>query len=197
MAISLTILQSLVYNIPSAWTTGIQDGQCVADWWPSISSKYIYTMIGLIFQYALPLIIFVYCYSRIAIELRKRAQVNPINVIDQSTSRHAHKDSTTNRSQVNVIKTMVYISSSYAVLGFVSTCGDIASCFDVDGVMNSETWYLVSVILIFINVVLDALVYAICHGDVRKRLCGLIVISKTHFTTVTVRSTNALTSEQF
>ena len=106
----------------------------------------------------------IYCYVHIVIKLRRKTAI----VAPLPSTQDAHSREGISKSQVNVIKTMVLISMTYALSSFCSYFGYVAWPFDENAAMESTTMYYVNILLYFINVWLDPFIYFISNKEIRR-----------------------------
>ena len=126
-----TYIQGIVFNLPAIWTSGIGiDGYCYNYYfWYNSTSKLAYAWMTLFWWHVKPLTIFVYCYGRIVVELRKRIKITPIciSVGTQSTSLNnqsqSSKSSRCNESQVSKICQSSHINQSQSIKSIKTESG--------------------------------------------------------------------------
>ena len=171
-AIPISVLNGILINIPIAWTTRVIDGQCFAyAIWQNASDSVTYISVLIMWQYVIPLSMFVYCYGRILIKIKQSART--LNGPSQSTtvshgSHPSSNNSSSNRSQMNVIRTMIIISSAYAVCWCPNMAWFALTTFSAIG--QSDEFNYISVFLLFFNVCLDPFIYTASHAFVRKNI---------------------------
>ena len=135
------------------------------------SDSVVYLCVLITWQYVIPLILFVYCYGRILITIKQSASL--LNGPPQSTtvshgSHPSNNNSSSNRSQMNVIRTMIIISSAYAVCWCPNIAWYALTMFNAIG--PSDEFNYISVFLLFFNVCLDPFIYTASHAFVRKNI---------------------------
>ena len=153
-------------NIPMFWTSMVgEDGVCYYyETWPDATSMQVYAILTTLWLYVASLAIMIYCYVHIVIKLRRKtATVAPL-----PSTKDVHSHEGISKSQVNVIKTMVLISMTYALSSFCSYFGYVVWSFDENTAMESFTMYYVNILLYFMNVWLDPFIYFISNKEIRR-----------------------------
>ena len=180
LAVTFTILQSVLMNIPMLWTSVVDDlGRCNAfSLWSNPVDNQIYSITVAAWLYIILLAILLYCYERIVRKLNKQTStVTPGTITtttNQPDSNTNNQESSTNRSQVGVIKTMIIISVTYAITSFLKYIGYIAWSFDNGSVLGQIPQYWVNVALYFLNAWLDPFIYVLSHRDMRRQFLNYI-----------------------
>ena len=177
------------------------------DIWPSRNSQIAYIWIHMTWQYLLLLVVFVFCYGNIVKVVRKRMKITTVKVyqvepalnnnsVNQVTNHaqhvQSHAQQPTNHSQdptshaqqepcskreVNIVKTMVIISLSYAITNFPSLFFSICWAHDVIFTATNKNIALYnSIIFVFfyINICLNPFIYVASHKDVKKQLKSIL-----------------------
>jgi len=103
---------SFIDNIAVVFpTSDVIDGVCAYAVWQSPAAKVFYTVWNFLSFYVIILFIFVFCYWRIVLVIRRQARV---------MASHADSGSNAAQNQLNeiqssVIKTMIFVSACYAI----------------------------------------------------------------------------------
>ena len=178
----VTVLNVLISSVPFWMSPSVIDDQCV--WylpWPGHASESIYAVFTVIWFYLCPLITFVYCYGWIVIQLRRRFRVSTITVTTatnatsatcQSVAKPAQQEQS-NKSEVNVIKTMIIISLAFLLTNFIDSVGYVVYMFvNIPDDIVTEIFSLkfISEFLRYINICLDPFVYAFSHPAIKNQL---------------------------
>ena len=173
-AIAFTYVQSVLINCPIVWTSGFgADGICYTlELWSDFSSQESYSLIILIWQYLFLLITFIFCYGKIILKLRKKTKIEPISLAGQSTENQAataSQGTSVNRNQMNVIKTMIIISLSYAVTMFPNGFGYVGYAFGYQFFQDLSVYYF-EVGFMLINLCLNPFIYVLSHDAIRNEI---------------------------
>ena len=112
-AVALAWISGFVHVTPLTFTTsGVVDGVCYGYvMWKSRVSQMAYGIFYFLSHYVIILIIFIFCYWRILIAIRRQAQV----MADHGPSTYQAQ---ANQIQSSVVKTMILVSGFYAVSDF-------------------------------------------------------------------------------
>jgi len=112
-AIAFTWIASLVYNAAVVFpTSSVTDGAChTYVVWKNDASKLILFIWKFLSFYVLMLLLFIFCYWRILVVIRRQAQV----MAGHNPGGPGAGQSQTSQMQTNVIKTMIIVSAFYAV----------------------------------------------------------------------------------
>ena len=172
LAVAFTLLQSFLVDIPMLWTSVLNDtGQCYGiSLDVNTTSDRVYSIFEATWLYITVLSALIFCYGRILVKLK---QANLKDGPGEATT-EGHQAEGMNRSQVNVIKTMIIISASYAVTSFLYFFGYMASSYDISTVLGSATSYYVEIGLFFLNAWLDPFIYVLSLKEVRQQFVKCI-----------------------
>ena len=162
------IVSSIMFNIPTFWTTIIdQNGGCLAyQYWQSSASFQVYTTTLVLWGYVGLLIELIYCYGCIVVKLKKNISVTH----DSKSNDGVSQEGSISKDQVNVIKTMILISLTYAATTVFIHLGYMAVSFGDTVLIGSDTTYYAFVSLYFMNAWLDPFIYAISNREVRRKI---------------------------
>ena len=112
-AMAFAWIASVVYNVTSVFsTTVVVNGTCRP--YASFKNKFakaFYLIFSFLSFYVVILFIFIFCYGRILIVIRRQAMVMASHTTPQSSITQTQS----NKIKTNVIKTMVLVSALYAV----------------------------------------------------------------------------------
>jgi len=113
-AMAFAWIASVVYIVTVVFsTTVVVNGTCRP--YTSFKNKFaksFYTIFSFLSFYVVILFIFIFCYGRILVVIRRQAKVMASHTIPQSSI----TQTLSNKIQTNVIKTMVLVSALYAVM---------------------------------------------------------------------------------
>ena len=85
-----------------------------------------------------------------------------------SQCKPANKEEGISKHQINVIKTMIIISVTFAVTTFMDNYGFIDWAFDNTTSMITLLPYFINVTLFYLNVWIDPFIYVLGNSDIRK-----------------------------
>jgi len=113
-AIAFAWIGSVVYNATAVFSTTILvNGTCLSYVaFRDESAKLFYVIWNVLCFYVIVLFIFIFCYGRILMTIRRQAKV----MASHNTSQSSTNQTQSNQIQTNVIKTMIFVSAFYAVL---------------------------------------------------------------------------------
>ena len=178
LAVAFTLLQSFLVDMPMMWASILGGaGQCNGTYHDvNTVSVRVYSTFQAAWMYVTVLSALIFCYGRIIVKLK----LANLKVGPGEAATGGHQAERVNRSQVNVIKTMIIISASYAVTSFMYFFGYVALSYDLSPVLNSPTSYYVEVGLFFLNAWLDPFIYVLSHKDVRQQFVKYISCLKSN-----------------
>jgi len=113
LAIVFSWFASLVYNIIFVLLTStVLDGKCYAyAIWSSTAARVLFCIWNFLSFYVVILLIFLFCYWRILVVIRRQASV----MAGYSAAGPSTAQTHSNQIQTNVIKTMIIVSIFYAI----------------------------------------------------------------------------------
>ena len=122
--------------------------------------------------FLLPLMIFIYCYGRIVVVIRRQMRVMAGHNAEGSSQMNASQ-AQSKRAEWNVIKTMIIVSIAFIVCLFPV---NLYSVIVVVSGLTSDLWalYYPVVFLVYLNVCMNPFIYATKHEGVRHQLARLI-----------------------
>jgi len=171
-AMAFSWIVSFATNVVAVFpTSAVMDGTCYAYMiWKNETVRIIYYIYNFVFFYAIILFIFIFCYWRILIVIRRHAKVmarhnaaaGPGTAPTQAQI-HSHQ------IQSNVIKTQISVSAFYAIAWlpcyiymFLLILNPNPTLFD--------GFYYASVIIAFLYMCTNPFIYATKFDPVRKVL---------------------------
>jgi len=116
-AMAFAWIISFVTNVAVAIpTSAVIDGTCHSYeiWW-SNTARIIYFTWNILVFYVVIILIFIFCYWRILIVIRRQARVMATHAAAGPSTSQAHAQTQYNQIQSNVIKTMIFVSAFYAI----------------------------------------------------------------------------------
>lgn len=172
-AIPITWLNGILTNITTLAASEIIDGVCYPFCvWPNSLTATAYSVFTVVWEYVIPLVMFVYCYWHILVVIRVQTKVfqcGPGSVGPNSES--LAQQANINKSQMNIVVTMIAISVAFVV------CWTPNQIFNTLFMLNIEqdlSLYSFTVFMIFLNTTLNPFIYAAKLDPVRKGLRKMI-----------------------
>jgi len=111
-------IASIIYILPVVFaTTAVVDGACYPyAFWKNQMNRLIYALWDFMFRYVMLLLIFIFCYWRILVVIRRQARViaSHNDAVGPSTA----TGQTLSNQQSNVVKTMILVSAFFAISWF-------------------------------------------------------------------------------
>jgi len=177
-AMAFSWFVGIVYNVVIVvFSSAVIDGVCYSYvFFESYVAEAVAFFLYFLFFYFVILAIFIFCYGRILVAIRRQAQVMASHNATGSNAAQAQS----NKIQTNVIKTMIFVSAFYAIaylpnmvyclLGSVKLVSNLSL---VDNV------YYATEFLAFLYTSANPFIYAIKFDPVRKILVTMIPCKKT------------------
>jgi len=165
-------ISSIIWNVALVFeTTAVIDGVCYAyAFWKDKTAILIHTIWNFTSCYVIILLIFIFCYWRILVVIRRQASIMAgYNSTGNALAR-------SNQMQSNVTKTMIFVSALYAISWLPSHV--YVFLFTLSPTIPGSGYYA-SVFFSFLYVCLNPFVYAIKFDPVRKILLRMIPCKKT------------------
>ena len=154
-------------NIVFVWTSEVVDGVCDSYYyWPSGPSFVAYGGFVMVWEFAIPLILFVYLYGRILLFVRQRSQALNESHANQATA--TSLQTSAHRSQMNITVTMIIVSSTFVLFWLPNQLFYLLTF--INSAYNVGVVYYPTVFLIFLNVCTNPLIYAAKHEEVKSRI---------------------------
>jgi len=168
-------ITAIMFNVPVVLSTMVlEDGLCdVYVTWATPGGKTIYGTSNIVIFLIMPLIIFVYCYGRIVVVMRRQMRVMAGHNAEAGSSQANASQIQSKRIKWNIVKTMVIVT----VVFIMSWCPNNILYMVSDHIpMTSHllVGYYPTVFMIYLNVSLNPFIYATKHEGVRKKLADLL-----------------------
>jgi len=179
-AIAFAWIGSVVYIVTWMFsTTAVMHGICIpyAIFKNKFAMIFHYTWYILSF-YVIILFIFIFCYGRILIVIRRQAKV----MASYTGSQSSISQRRSNKIQTNVIKTMIIVSVFYASLWSPYYISLLIKKLLPNVIMDPQTkyvWYYVSVFSAFLYTCMNPFIYATKFKPVKQVLLHMIPWKKT------------------
>lgn len=183
--ITFTWTNGILLNISVFFTSKVENGNCYTfAVWPQEYSSKVYSYFLVTWQFLIPLSLFVFFYGSILFTMRQRNRViHGTNYNNEDMPNSVQQNA--QRSQMNVIVTMISISLAFALCWSPNQIYVILLLADLkfDGL---TTYYYVSMLLIFFNTCLNPFIYASKHEAVRKNLKEMFLKTKATIEIITI-----------
>jgi hypothetical protein len=161
------------------FTSDIEDGQCLAVViWKKKSDNIIYGIWYYLYYFQLPLILFIFCYGRILLVIRRQNRIFHAQHHQQGESSNsaAMQKCQLNRNQMNAIKTMIMLTTFFAVSWLPNHVYYlIINVADASLNLLNDGWYG-TLFVAFFNICANPIVYVASYDDVKiyiaKKLRG-------------------------
>jgi len=164
-------LVGIVYNTAITFaTSGVVDGVCYAAVFYNSHADLLASVISyMVFFYVIIIVLFIFCYGRILIIVRRQAHVMAAHSAAGSSTAHTQS----NQLQTNVIKTMILVSAFFA-MAWMPLYG-----YHIHLLLNPyETFvdgrYYVSMFIAFFYICANPFIYATKFNPVKKVLRDMI-----------------------
>ena len=156
-------------------TTDVVNGLCYSYvFWSSYESQVAYGIWYFLFFFVVMLAIFVFCYGRILIIIRRQASIMASHNAAASSSRQVKA----NQMQANVVKTMIFVSAFYAVSDLPMSVYYLLLNIHTTLTLLESGYYTV-LFVSFLYICTNPFVYAAKFDPVKRILLRLIPCSKT------------------
>jgi len=173
-AVAFSWIAGILSMGPLGYVTSIVvEGSCVGFllYFQSPEIKTGYGAWNFLSFFLIPLIMFVYCYGRIVMVMRKQMRVMAGHNAEGSAQNASQAQS--NRIKWNVIKTMIIVSAFFILCWFPLNIYIVV----VENPMETSEFtigYLMTVFLPYVNISVNPFIYAIKHEGVRSVLVRMI-----------------------
>src|SRR6218665_1577809 len=174
--IPLTWIIGVLKNIAGIWTSAVIDGICNGfSYWPTAELATGFAIFNLIWQFFLPLLLFIYSYWHILAVVRGQMKVFSGHQDNDTVA----QQTAANKAQMNVITTMIGICLAFFVCW---TPNQIYFLLTIIGYELDNQIYYVTVFLIFLNTNLNPFIYAVKHEAVKRGLRQMFGITANNIT---------------
>ena len=172
-AVAFAWLVGIVYNNIMAFaTSAVIDGVCYYAVFEGDLQRTAFNIWYFISFYVIILVIFIFCYWRILVVVRRQA-----SAMSGYSGPSATAQAQSNQMQANVIKTMIFVSGFYAI---TQLPGNVYLQFTLDPNLNFiQSGYYVATFIAFCYTCANPFIYATKFDPVRKVLSGILPCKKT------------------
>ena len=173
MAIAFVWISATTYNMAVVFSTSrVIDGVCYSyTLWESRMAATIHGIWHFISFHVIVLIGFVFCYGHILIVIRRQTRVMAAH------SRSSTTQTSSNKAQSNVIKTMILVCALYAITATPDHIWYLL--VDVLNLPLSGSVHYATTFITFLYICTNPFIYAAKFDAVRRELSRLIVCMKT------------------
>jgi len=170
-------IASIVYNLAVVFpTTIVLDGEChVFVFFTSKSAQMVQLFWDFLSFYVLILVIFIFCYGRILVAVRRQARVTAGHSAAGSSAGQAQL----NHIQTDVIKTMILVCVFYAIFWLPMNTVILLWSLAPHLHKQLDTAYYISMFLAFLYICTNPFIYAAKFHPVKQVLIGMITCKKT------------------
>jgi len=157
-------------------TSAVIDGVCYAyAFWESPYARLAYGIFSIFFFYVLVFILFVFCYWRILVVVRRQARVMAGHSAAGSSTTQSQSQS--HQIQTNIIKTLILVSAAFAICDLPVT---VYNVMGFAGMLSSyDAGYYVSMFVSFLYICANPFIYATKFDPVKRVLLSLIPCKNT------------------
>jgi len=167
----IAVVNNIVVVFP---TSGVIYGVCYGyAFWKNQTARIFYFIFNFLAFYAIVLFTFVFCYWRILLAIRRQARVMTSHSGSASNAAQIHY----NQIQSNVTKTMIFISTCYALSWLPAYIGFVSFTLHPRPTYNGRFYGVL--LLAYSYMCTNPFIYATKLDPVRKVLMRLILCKKT------------------
>lgn len=168
------------YMIPTARL--VNGGSCtVYSVYPSVTVQRFNGVLTICVQFFIPLVVLIYCYTRMALVLRSRVQPKPDSERGASANGSSGKNVMSNnmsRARRNIIKTLAVVSFCFVVCWIWNQIFFLMYNLGYDADFTS-TFYHFTVVAVFCNCCINPFIYAAKYEQFQDGLKKLFCRTKT------------------
>jgi len=168
-------IAGIMFNVPVVISTMLlEDGLCrIYMTWATPEGQVIFGTSVIVIFFVVPLVVFIYCYGRIIIVMRRQMCVMAGHNVEAGGSQANASQIRSKRIKWNIAKTMLTVS----VVFIISWCPNNIIYMISDH--TSITSHLIigyypTVFMIYLNVCLNPFIYATKHEGVKQKLADLL-----------------------
>jgi len=178
LAVAFSWIGSFTYGeIVVFLTSAVVDGACYAyRFWVSETARICFDVWNFVSFYVITLLIFIFCYWRILVVIRRQASVMAgyDDAAGPSTAQ-----TVCNQLQSSVVKTMIFVSAFYAIARLPTYIYIFNIDLNPNAAVTDGTSYYAIVIIAFLYTCTNPFIYAIKFDPVKEVLQRLIRCKKT------------------
>jgi len=172
-AMGFAWIAGIAANAPPAFIASrVEYGTCVS-YFESQESDWILGSCYLVIFFFVPLILFVYCYGRIVVVMRRQMRVMAGHNVEGSAQMNASQ-AQNKRIKWNIIKTMIIVSVVFVACWLPNNILFLVLSFSVQN-SSLVVGYYPTVFLAYLNICVNPFIYALKHEGVKSQLARLLV----------------------
>jgi len=155
-------------------TSAVVNGVCYsATFFVSKNARMAYAIWDFLSFYVIIILIFVFCYGRILMTIRRQARVMAAHGAGGSNTAQGQL----NKTQTSVIKTMILVSGLLTITGAPVYVYTLRYMFHSELTFDEKSWYAV-VSIAYLYTCINPFIYATKFEPVKRVLLGLIPCKK-------------------
>ena len=158
-------------------STILQDGICLSFFvWESTAVRMIFHAWTVISYFFVPVIVFLFCYGRIVVVMRRQIRAMAAHNVEGSVRARA-SEIQSKRVKWNIVKTMIIVSAAFVVCWSPSTFYFVVVDSVNPTITASDTYagYYATVFLNYLYICINPFIYAVKHEGVKEKLAGLMI----------------------
>lgn len=169
----ISIGYQFLVNLP---TSAVVNGQCMLQaFWP-IELQRLDNVIHFTLQYLGPIIVFMFCYTKMAIVIQR----GPFSSQHPSAPGSKVVSASSKRATTNIVKTMILVSVAFFICLSSNQWLFFLYRFNVvDWTVIFNPIYYISIIAMYINCCINPLIYAVSYEQFRTAVRQLLCIRAT------------------
>ena len=151
----------------------VEYGTCLS-YFESQESNWILGSCNFSIFFFVPLVVFVYCYGRIVVVMRRQMRVMAGHNVEGSAQMNASQ-AQSKRIKWNIIKTMIIVSVAFVVCWLPNNILFLVLIYSPVPSGNMVVGYYPTVFLAYLNICMNPFIYALKHEGVKTQLARLLV----------------------
>jgi len=175
-AMAFAWIGGFAHSAPVSFLTSrLQNGLCHA-FIESKESQWIFGSFSVGFFFFFPLLIFIYCYWRIVVVIRRQMRVMAGHNVEGSAQMTASQ-AQSKRVKWNIIKTMIIVTVAFVVCWFPMNVYVLILTISAKTTTLAVGYYP-TIFLVYLNICMNPFIYALKHEGVKHQLARLMVCRK-------------------
>jgi len=176
-AIACTWISGFINLMPTVFqSSAVIDGVCYGFVvWQHLEARLAVGIYYFLFTYVLALAIFIFCYGKILMVIRRQARVMASHSAGGPSNAQAQVN---HQIQSNVIKTMILVCGFYAFAMLPEKIFTFLLSLGVNITYMNNAYYYATLFLAFLYICANPFIYATKFNPVRRILKGLILCKK-------------------
>ena len=175
-AMAFVWIGGIAHSAPVSFLTSrLQNGLCHA-FIESKESQWIFGGFNVSVLFFFPLLIFIYCYWRIVVVIRRQMRVMAGHNVEGSSQMTASQ-AQSKRVKWNIIKTMIIVTVAFVVCWFPMNIYVLILTVSAKTTTLAVGYYP-TIFLVYLNICMNPFIYALKHEGVKHQLTRLMVCRK-------------------